>query len=276
MIIEQPGLYKNISNEDYHKSKGISNSGIRNILDCPKVYWYKYLSGEYDRKKSGEFTLGSAVHTIILEPDTFYDRFYITTKMDRRTKEGKAEYAYMLRQSNGKEILEEDDYKQALSMANNITNHAMFKKVKGGHIEDSIMWQDPESGALLRSRPDYYNDFLILDIKTTKDVRPRPFSNSIVDYGYHSQAAMACDGLTAVTGIPYEMVVLFVVSKEPPYLVQPYVLTAQALQQGRDEYKRGAALYQKCLTSGNWPAYEEVILDIDLPRWSYRSEQNVE
>src|SRR5690606_25985267 len=118
MIIETPGLYKGISNEDYHRSPGISNSGIRLILDCPKIYYYRYLSGEYERKESADKKIGTAVHTLVLEPDTFFDRYLIVdampTKPNRRsTYETRRKYEDFITSAGGREILTEDDYLQA-------------------------------------------------------------------------------------------------------------------------------------------------------------------
>jgi len=274
-MINAPGIYKDLPNELYHKSSGISNSGLGLLIppNCPKMYWYKYLSGQYERKESDEFVIGSAVHTLCLEPEKFDSMYYTMPKVDRRTTAGREEYARMELQNAGMQALNIEQMAQVKSMSDAVTSHAMFKKLHGkGCVEDSIAWIDAESGALLRTRPDFYNEFLILDVKTTKDVRAHSFSRSIYDYGYHRQGAMACDGLTTITGTNYDKVVLFVVSKEPPYLVKAYVLTEAALEKGREEYKIGAKIYQQCLEANEWPGYEEIIEDVDLPYWAYNEE----
>jgi PDDEXK-like domain of unknown function (DUF3799) len=274
-VITYPGIYKDLSNEDYHKSKGISNSGIGLLIppNCPKMYWYKYLSGEYEQKRSDDFVVGSAVHTLCLEPEKFESLYYVMPKIDRRTTSGKEEWSRIELQNAGMQPLTPELYEQVNKMASEVTSHAMFKKLHGkGCVEDSIAWIDEESGALLRSRPDFYNEYLILDVKTTKDVRAHGFSRSIHDFGYHRQGAMACDGLSKITGTKYDKVVLFVVSKEPPYLVKAYVLTESALNKGREEYKIGAKIYQECLENGYWPGYDEIIEDIDLPHWTYNED----
>lgn len=274
MIIETPGLYKNVPIDDYHASKGISSTGIKLILESPKKYWYQYLSGEFKRDQSRRYThfvIGQAVHTMTLEPDTFKERFYIGKKISRVSKAGKEEYAAMLQEANGKEILTEEEYKQASIMAKNIIDHSLFKKLKGenGCYEDSILWHDFDTGALLRTRPDYYNDFLIMDVKISKDASEHSFSKAIHEYGYHIQGAMACDGLTEETGRTYEHVVLFVVEEEPPHLVQPYLLKENLINAGRQLYKKGARIYRACLDNNLWQGYEEKIIDIDIPQWAH-------
>lgn len=280
MLIELPGLYKGVPNEDYHASPGISSSGISLIVEpnCPKVYWDRYLSGDFPPKKAEHFLLGSALHTLTLEPETFHDRFHVFKKINRTTTAGKESYAEQLMISGGKKILDEQEYNHINEMAKSVKEHALFKKLKRkGFVEDSLMWRDRDTGALLRSRPDFYTyvegyGFLILDVKTTNDISPRAFSYSLEEWGYHRQGAMACDGLTEVTGDKYDTVVLFVVSKQRPYLSRSYLIGDISIQEGRAQYKRGAEVYQRCLDSGIWPGYDEILTDINLPARAFRSE----
>lgn len=280
MIIEIPGIYKNLSNENYHASKGLSNSSMEYLLPphCPKMFWYQNLSGKVQRKSTDAFDLGSAVHTLVFEPDEFAKRFYCIHEVPKRnTTIGKAAYIGMEKAAAGRVILDKTDRETAAWMALNITSHSVWKSQKGnksGCIEDSLAWIDSESGILLRSRPDFYTDDIIIDLKTTKDSSPHAFQKAVSDYAYHRQGALAIDGLTKLTGRPYTDVVLFVVDKNPPHFVRCYVMTENAISQGRYEYKYAAAEYQRCISTGVWEAYPEIIEDLDIPSWSYRNFEN--
>lgn len=275
MIIDQIGIHKNIPIDDYHKSKGISASGLSLIHNhCPKKYWYEYLSGQSERRKTESDIVGQAVHTLVLEPDYFKDRFFISQDLDRRTKAGKEAYQVMLIEAGTKTLLTSKQALEAESMAKNVRNHKMFQSIfKNGEIENSLLWQDKESGAYLRSRPDFYCDFFILDLKTTKCAAPDSFARSIINYNYHIQAAMACDGLNELTNGEYEAVIQFVVEKEPPYLVANYIITNAAIELGRIQYKRAAQEFKTCLESDSWLGYAEKIIEIDLPIWAYNKEE---
>lgn len=274
-MLEQIGIHKNVPNEVYHKSPGISSSGISLILDCPKRYWYQYLSNEASREDTRSMLIGQALHTMVLEPDTFNDRFIVLPELDRRTKAGKEAYEQFINESQGKIVLPSSDYESAKQMADNVKAHRMYEKIYGvGNIEDSCLWKDKDTGVLLRSRPDYYNDFLIIDVKTTKDASPQAFASSMATYGYHRQAAMACDALTELTGCPYETVIQFVVENTAPYLVAAYAIKQDAIELGRKQYKEGARIYAECMRTNNWPGYPEILTEIDLPNWFYYREQN--
>ena len=179
-----PGIYKDIPIEEYHSAPGISSSGISLILKSPRKYWHEYVSDNRSRESSPAQVLGSLVHTICLEPDTFEKRYAVMPKVDRRTKEGKETYASFIARALGRTMVDEEMLAQARAMALSVTSSQMFQKLHNfsGHVEDSVVWKDPHSGALLRSRPDYYNDFCILDVKTTDDASPEGFARSIAKY----------------------------------------------------------------------------------------------
>lgn len=280
MIIEAPGIYKNVPNEHYHASKGLSNSQMQYLLPpyCPKMFWYQNLSGKVERKNTTSFDIGTAVHTMVFEPLEFPKRFHCVNEIPKRnTTLGKAAYEGMERAAAGRIVLDKADLETIYWMAGNVTSHAMWKSVKGdksGCIEDSLAWIDPETGVLLRSRPDFYTDEIIIDLKTTKDSSPSGFQRSVAEYSYHRQGALSTSGLSTLTNREYKNVVLFVVDKEPPHFVRCYVMTDNALAQGKYEYEYACRTYKQCMDSGVWTSFPEIIEDLDIPQWAYRDFSN--
>ena len=79
MIIEKH------SNEIYHSHDSISASGLKTIAQYGIEYYLTQTHAESEAMK-----LGTAIHTAILEPDTFFDIYEVMTeKFDLRTKLGK-------------------------------------------------------------------------------------------------------------------------------------------------------------------------------------------
>lgn len=280
MIINKPGIYKNLPNEHYHASKGLSNSKMTYLLPpyCPKMFWYQELSGKVHKKSSDAFDLGTAVHTLVFEPQEFSKRFHCVHEIPKRTSNlGKAAYEGMERAAAGRIILDKSDQETIQWMAANVTSHASWKTFKGdktGCIEDSIAWHDEDTGVLLRSRPDFYTDDIIIDLKTTKDSSPYGFQKSIVDYSYHRQGALSTKGLSTLTGREYKNVILFVVDKVPPHFTRCYVMPDSALAQGKYEYEYACHRYKDCMDSGVWDSFPEIIEDLDIPTWAYRTFEN--
>ncbi|HEV2917578.1 MAG TPA: PD-(D/E)XK nuclease-like domain-containing protein [Candidatus Babeliales bacterium] len=267
------GIYKNIDIEEYHKSQGISSSGINLILKSPAKFYYQYLSGLAKKEDTKATLYGSAIHLLALEPELFNKKYIVLPEgLDRRTKEGKALYesALLHAELNNQKLLKCEDFKEISSISYAIRKNKVFIKLieSGGCIEDSLYWQDP-NGSLLRARPDFYNDFIVVDIKTTESAAEEDFQRSIFNYNYHIQAAMQLDGLEALDGKKRTFCHL-VVEKEQPHLTACYMLDQTAIDIGRAKYKEGSFLYKQCLELDDWPGYPETIQTISLPDWYLR------
>ncbi len=283
MLITNPGIYPNLSNEDYHKSEGLSNSKMSLLLppSCPANF--RYHEDNVAHKDTDAFSLGTAVHTACFEPLEFSKRFFMVQEIPKRNSNlGKAAHEGMLKQANGKLILDKDEFRIVQAMSNNVTTHTVWKNLmrkvnqegQAPCIEHSLAWVDDEHNVLLRSRPDFYTNDLIIDLKTTKDSTLNAFSKAVAEYAYHRQAALACAGLKALTGRDYTNVILFVVDKNPPHFVRCYVLNQSAIMQGVLEYKKAAEVYAECVRTNEWPSYPEVVEDLDIPNYAYRTFDN--
>lgn len=66
----QPGVYGNISNADYHGGPGISKSGLDLIRRSPMHYRFATSAANDNEPTAAQF-IGTAFHTLLLEPDVF-------------------------------------------------------------------------------------------------------------------------------------------------------------------------------------------------------------
>ena len=86
------GVY-DISNEQYHASEGISRSKLMLLDKSPYHFWYETMSGFAEKQESTPaMNIGSAFHTMLLEPAKFQMEFAVAPKVDRRTKQGKEDW----------------------------------------------------------------------------------------------------------------------------------------------------------------------------------------
>ncbi len=265
------GIYENISNEDYHASEGISNTGISLVLDCPARYYHQYLSENKVTKETDALKTGQLIHTLILEPHLIDSKFTILKKGEdirKSSKKGKANFEmYSL---IGLPIIKWNDYLESKLISESVRNHPLFENsILNSKIENSFFSTDSD-GATLRCRPDFYNDFMLCDLKTTVSCDPTDFEKSIACYGYHRQAAINLDIASKLTGRFYDSFLFIVVEKKPPYLCEFLLINDEAVDQGRKEYKRGLEIYKKCLSENKWPSYGDgKINQINLPNWYF-------
>lgn len=76
MKIKAPCIIRGMPADVYHSIEGLSNSGLKMLLDCPAKYYYKYLSGEYELKEKPSFKIGKACHCYILEGPEVFQKTY--------------------------------------------------------------------------------------------------------------------------------------------------------------------------------------------------------
>ena len=82
------------SNKDYHSYKeAISKSRLAKMSVCPSYFKWAETA---EIKPSAEMVIGSATHKLILEPTDFDREFVVSPNFDRRTKQGKEDYADFL------------------------------------------------------------------------------------------------------------------------------------------------------------------------------------
>jgi exodeoxyribonuclease VIII len=268
----EPGIYKDISNEEYHKGPGLSASGLKLIARSPKHF------REMPRKESKAMEMGTAVHCAVFEPERFEVEYVAPDrKLNRTKKEDKAEWEALV--ASGKTVLNKDDYDDALAMGASVRAHRLAGPlVSGGVPEQSIFWKQTvplgdgdETKILCKCRPDYVkpmgDGYVIVDLKTTQDARSKWLRSAYWDYGYHIQAAHYHIGLTQSTGgTPPREFFFVVVESEPPYGVVVYKTPLHTLQIGIDEVSILYGIYARCKRDDKWPSYPDIIHEFTLPR----------
>lgn len=246
----KPGVYPDMDIETYHTSEGISSSGMKVFLESPAQYYYDYHAKQKDEKTTQSFALGRLVHLLSLEPQNFDKQFYLYEDGDLpRSEKGKLELS---QKASGRQIVKPKDLTESKNIADAIKLHLEHHQIKVENVEHSIFWEAGVFNAPLRARPDFYNDDLIVDIKTTNSFKE--FERNYKKYGYHRQAAMQIDALKHFTGVSRAFKFLVTQSK-PPYLTCEYELHPEDLIMARCEYIEIANDFAECLLYNEWPDY---------------------
>ncbi len=263
-----PGVY-DISNDVYHQGAGISRSALMEFRKSPYHYWYKYLNPYYvpDAETPAQL-FGKALHEFILDPKEFEKHYFMLPKFDKRTKAGSERWSLIQTEHANKTFLTESQYQEIQQMAESLQkNDVALKLIANAQIEQSIYWNDPDTGILCKCRPDILHNCLVADLKTAQDGSAWAFSKAIYDYGYHIQAAMIREALQAIKEIDIQSFWFIVIEKSPPYVVSTYKLDTAALEKGRENFKTLLDRYQSCLKTNHWPAYETQ--EISLPQYAF-------
>jgi len=260
-------------NAAYHRHTAVSKSHLDQVARSPLHYWARYLDpNRVEPEPTPAMVIGSALHTHVLELDTWDDR-YVTCPdgIDRRTKQGKAEWESFSAASNGRTVLSKADAELVMKMGQAIYAHpaAAFLLQRPGQAERSYFWTDEATELECKCRPDWMtNDGqLIVDLKTTEDASPAGFRKSVANFRYHVQAAWYLDGLERATGQRPEQFIFICVEKKPPHAVAVYAASTEMIAAGERTAETDLARLALCKQTGEWPGYSNQIETIDLPPW---------
>lgn len=208
----QPGIYFNLSNEDYHSDPAISNSNIKDLLMSPMKYWRNSpLNPKRKSRGTKSKTIGSALHCYLMEREKFWQEYVVLPELEidsdfYRTQSQKEDFLQnfelfaskgaktfkyrgnktKLSESEFEEIKEMVDYFESLPTAGEL--------FKDGYMEVSIFWRDEETGLMCKCRPDYLTSNYIADYKSISSIDQ--IKNSIGNYDYYLQQAFYLEGLT--------------------------------------------------------------------------------
>jgi len=265
--LKELGIVSGLDNDLYHKAYGLSCSNLKIMLRSPAHYHASIL---FPQKTTAEMQLGSALHTSVLQPDLFDEQYMELPKLDRRTKEGKELYKQY--SESGKVLLDSTTVATVEKMKESLMQHPIISSVlSSGSPELSCFGCLPEfPHTLVKCRPDWYNEELgvLLDLKTACDASPKAFSKASADYLYHLQNALYQDLFSHVSGKHIQAFLFAVVEKEPPYAVALYQLDADAVEKGRELYRKAILAYNDSLERNYWVGYSPRIEILQLPAWA--------
>lgn len=265
------GVY-DISNDQYHASAGISRSKLMLLDKSPYHFWYETLSGMAEKREATDaMNIGSAFHTLLLEPSKFHREFAVAPKMDRRTKQGKEDYEAFMQASEGKILLSDDQFVKVNNMVDLVAKHEIVETLLDeAQFERSIYWTDKETGLQFKTRPDIWSSKMIVDLKTTADASAYSFTRSALNYGYYLQAGMAFEACKAI-GKPFEMFVILACEKAAPHVPAVYMMDEAALQFGIDQFTAYKKRLKACFDSGKWEGYP--VQELSVPKYATITEE---
>ena len=210
----------------------LSFSSLKEFIKSP-AHFLAYKKREF--VESASMRLGTAVHMALLEPEKFAKEYDVTslrknTKAYKEMAEQKPEITYM----NAVDLLAHCPRRE--------------EEVKGDI-----------QGFPFRGFVDAMSSECIVDIKTTQDGSPQGFGRSVINYGYHLQAAIYRE----MTGVDDYFIIA--IENSSPYNVCIYKLSQGYLD------KRYAMMTDGIYKFNHWDGEEtgyENNLTLELPRWA--------
>ena len=277
-MIPEPGRYEHIPEETYHREWEALNASTLGYLKRSPLYCKWRM--EHPDVGTPATDFGSAVHTAVLEPETFSERYILEPQCPpeykprgwhNRTeyKEAKADL-----HERGFKLLSQKDLDGCRTITDRIYDTpGEIREILAAKSGTEVSYVADVRGVRRKVRPDIEvaDASMVVDLKTSRCALPGPFERSIYQYGYHRSKDFYLDTMNHVTGV-FEHYLFLVVENTPPYEVALYDLDPAATALGAREVVELEALYRKCMDSGEWPGYPTHIQTIGVPNWAYYEE----
>lgn len=255
---------QNETNEAYHKSVGLSCSGLKQLAKTPAHY---RASRERDEDETDSQRVGTLTHMAILEPERFA-REVIKIEGHRGKTDVKAAIAEA--ESRGLYVCKPEEFDGAQRMADAIfKQQSAYKLMTGGKPEQSVRWRDKETGVLLKCRPDYLRaDGVIVDVKTYDDLSDASVQRQIMKMRYHWQSSFYLAGVKEALGFDTKMFAhLFVDTKA--FVARVVVLDDASLEKAEFEMRPLIQKYAESLKADQWVGYPDEIATVSLPSYAW-------
>ncbi|AZV94465.1 PD-(D/E)XK nuclease-like domain-containing protein [Pseudomonas sp. S 311-6] len=284
------GLLPDLDIDAYHRSAGISKTGLDRINRSPATFYALTLDpNRPPEKERGGQLEGQLAHCAILEPGEFSKRYAVLphdaprrpTDAQRNAKKPSDDSQAAMdwwraweADNTGRLVITASQYEVAQRQAESVRRLPDIREaLDAGQPEVSAFWRDPETGVLCRCRPDWSHPagesgVVLLDVKTYSDASPSEFRRQCARKRYYVQDAYYSDGYARASGLSVLAFVFVAVETEYPFQASAVMLDAVSRQQGADDARRNLNTYAECMRTGQWPGYSSGIETVSLPNWA--------
>lgn len=245
----KPGINK-VTNEEYHADTNYFSSSSFKLLmtDLPKFYREKILHEVEERAENPNFSEGSYVHSMLLEPERVAEEYAFFEGWRKAGKEWEAFKA----QHPDKTILSKPQQHRCQGWVASVERRReALALLQGGIPEHTICgtWKDIP----VKIRCDYINvdQGYIVDIKTTGYPADADlFKRTIREYYYQLSAALYKE--VASTFYKKNFDFYFIVISKPESVCDVYKMSEETMQEGYVYLTHAANKYIKAKGSNLW------------------------
>lgn len=222
-------------------ARPLSFSSMNAYLAVSPYQLYLYHNGLLKKKTASYQSFGQCIHSFLLEGKENFSFYTI----DRRTAQGKADYAKLSMQYDV--LLSKNEYRAIYRMRDSFRQ--FFEIQNDAQVESTLNWNDVDSGVPCVAKLDLVQGGSIYELKSAFDIAT--FRADIYTYKYFVQAAFYVDAVKTLTGKTMDFRWL-VIEKKAPYRFLQLKADHALLGQGRKWYKIMCAIYAYCLKNNHW------------------------
>lgn len=259
---------------EYHQVTGaLSSHMIKDFADMEKSdywLWRTYIKRDVERKETPAIIMGEASHTMLLEPKLFTKRYIRKPEhINRRTKDGRAEYAKLLEncEKKGIRLLDDDQWNTCQAYSSDKYHNPTAKQLLKECAKEVSAFRR-FGGLIYKGRADAINWKMKMgfDVKTVADISPQGFAKQAANLRYDIQeyTYKKLFGLDDFAFICY--------SKEEPLECVIYQLSDTWRERTERDWNAAVERYQRIAAKGpeevhSYTSDDEPVIMLDAPYW---------
>ena len=303
MKISSPGIYTDVSIEDYHDDLDwVSSTGLKHAKRSMSEYRL-FLDGYWKGEVKSHFHFGNACELYLLDQNIFNEKVAVAPVSEwlKEVKEANGKLIVPKSSKHYKELegefMEENKSKYIISdtgdesletiqiISTRCRNDEWIALLLNNvQYQNSLYWIDKNTGVKVKTRPDMsqVKSNSLINIKTCSDASPESFSRDLAKFSYPLQACVEISGAEA-TGLMDKVEHYFwlVLEKTAPFNVQLYEFDMGDVNVLMDDYHYILRKVKQSQETNIWPGYGAAadnkygILKAKIPSW-YKTFENFE
>lgn len=255
------GLFTDMHQGEYRAIPALANSDAVMIEKNPADYiWSRNAPTNFAKVMAKD--IGTALHALLLEPETYEDLIHVSSIKGRQTKTFEQEII----DNPDKIALTQEEAEQVQIMAGSVAAHPSASYWLGmeGNTESSIIINDAETGAPLKCRPDkdiFQKTGYLIDVKKTADLEKwrstQEWINPLHALNYGHNASFYTDIAEQFyqrEALGYIFICIQSTVALGKYPVGVFILTKeQMIEQGFwARHRVNIETYKNCVETNNW------------------------
>jgi hypothetical protein len=242
------------------RSIAVRHSNLKTMGRSAAHYLYH---AEHGIDDTAAMRLGRAVHLLLLGGLAQLKIFDGASRRSKAWEAFKELHPIARDGEGGFEVLLASELETAEAMAASVRRHPHAMQLLKGQHELKLEWV--RAGRKCSARLDVAGEDFVTDVKSSVNVSPAKFKKTARDLGYYSQLAWYMEGANKVLA-PRTFARAFIVAVEstPPFVVQPYEVTARGLDFGTRTASVWFEQLLVCEASGLWPGYLDGVGSLDM------------